>query len=217
MVEENKFTATSGTSIRIKIDHVQLDGVLSLPKGAKGIVVFAHGSGSSRFSPRNSYVAKVIEESGFGTLLSDLLTGQEDRWYENRFNIDLLAQRLASMTLWLMNETETKGMNLGYFGASTGAAAALQASIGLSDIRAIVSRGGRPDLASPYLSRVRAPTLLVVGERDEHVLGLNQEALGQITAEKQLVIVPGASHLFEEAGALEEVARLAAHWFIKHL
>ncbi len=217
MVEENTFTATSGTSIRIRIDEVQLDGMLSLPKGAKGIVIFAHGSGSSRFSPRNNYVAKVIEESGFGTLLFDLLTRQEDQWYENRFNIDLLAQRLASMTLWLMNETETKGMSLGYFGASTGAAAALQASIGLADIHAIVSRGGRPDLASPYLSRVRAPTLLIVGGRDEDVLGLNQEALRLITGEKQLVIVPGASHLFEEAGALEVVARSATQWFIKHL
>lgn len=218
MLEESKFARPPESLVWIPAGSVQLEGVLSIPKGADAVVLFAHGSGSSRFSLRNNYVAQVLRKSGLGTLLFDLLTEQEDRIYENRFDISLLAQRLLAATRWLKTYSEAKGRRIGYFGASTGAAAALQAAAEMSpDIGAIVSRGGRPDLAQPYLPRVHAPTLLIVGQRDEVVIKLNQEAFQSITAEKDLVIVPDASHLFEEPGTLEEVARLAANWFIKHL
>jgi dienelactone hydrolase len=203
--------------VEVKTKSVSLHGVLSLPKGTDAVVVFAHGSGSSRLSPRNVYVARVLQESGLGTLLFDLLTKAEDEAYGNRFDIDLLAERLAGATDWLQNQADTMGMKVGYFGASTGAAAALQASVGRQSIGAIVSRGGRPDLAWDYLEKVRAPTLLIVGGRDSEVLELNRKALERMSSEKKLTVVPGATHLFEESGTLEEVARLATDWFNKFL
>jgi pimeloyl-ACP methyl ester carboxylesterase len=202
--------------VRLNLGRVQLDGILELPPGAKSVVVFAHGSGSSRLSPRNNYVALVLREAGLGTLLFDLLTSEEDRDYENRFNIDLLAERLAAATGWLLGQAADL-VSLGYFGASTGAAAALQASVERPEVRAIVSRGGRPDLAADCLGSIKAPTLLVVGGRDEEVLMLNRQALARIPAEKDLIVVPGATHLFEEPGALEEVTRAAASWFGRFL
>ncbi len=217
-MEGNKLQRNAESRVIIKIGELRLEGILSRPKGVDSVVLFAHGSGSSRFSPRNNYVAQVLQRAGLGTLLFDLLTEQEDRIYENRFNIHLLAQRLLGATQWVKTHSEAKGSRIGYFGASTGAAAALQAAAEIGpDIGAIVSRGGRPDLAEPYLPEVRAPTLLIVGGRDEVVIGLNQHAFQRIASEKDLVIVPGASHLFEEPGMLEEVARLATGWFIKYL
>ncbi len=183
-------------------------------------MLFAHGSGSSRFSPRNTYVAGVLHRSGFGTLLFDLLTRNEDQVYDTRFDIGLLTERLFGATEWLRKQRETKDMAFGYFGASTGAAAALQASVRAPEIRAIVSRGGRPDLAGEYLDRVTAPTLLIVGGRDTEVIELNRQAFDRLNLDekrKQVVIVPGATHLFEEPGALEEVARIAKDWFVKFL
>lgn len=203
------------SEVEIDIDSALHPGVLTLPRGASAtVVVFAHGSGSSRLSPRNRYVARILQESGFGTLLFDLLTGEEDELYENRFEIGLLARRLAQATDWL---TRTgRGLGVAYFGASTGAAAALQASVGRPEIRAVVSRGGRPDLAWDHLARVTAPTLLIVGGRDEEVLELNRLALGRLNAkDKELVVVPGATHLFEEPGTLEKAAKAATDWFLK--
>jgi pimeloyl-ACP methyl ester carboxylesterase len=199
----------------MNIGSVTLDGILELPRGTKSIVVFAHGSGSGRLSPRNNYVAGVLRDAGFGTLLFDLLTGEEDWLYQNRFDIDLLAERLVGATDWLLGRT--KEATIGYFGASTGAAAALQASVEYSEVRAIVSRGGRPDLAWDYLERVKAPTLLIVGGLDYEVLTLNEQALARLTTRKELTIVPGATHLFEEPGTLEEVSKLAAAWFTEFL
>ena len=188
------------------------------PSESRGVVVFTHGSGSGRLSPRNAFVAKALQEAGLGTLLVDLLSEEEDQVYETRFNIGLLAARVVEVTKWLMNKEEIKGKLIGYFGASTGAAAALQAAANLSsDIWAVVSRGGRPDLAAPFLSKVMAPTLLIVGERDPIVIDMNKAAYDQISSEKDLVIVPGATHLFEEAGTLEEVAELARRWFVRYL
>jgi putative phosphoribosyl transferase len=204
--------------VRIPVDAVQLEGTLGIPSRAQGVVLFAHGSGSSRFSPRNNFVAEVLRGAGVGTLLIDLLTEEEDTTYETRFDIGLLTERLVAATRWLMKQPETQTLAIGYFGASTGAAAALQAAAQLGRIiGAVVSRGGRPDLARPILSRVQAPTLLIVGGDDLLVIDLNREASDLITAEKELVIVPGASHLFEEPGTLEEVARLAAQWFKRYL
>jgi dienelactone hydrolase len=181
-------------------------------------VIFAHGSGSSRHSPRNRFVAGRLQEAGIGTLLFDLLTPEEDTIYANRFNIDLLAKRLVASTQWLRKNPEAKGFPLGYFGASTGTAAALQAAAELGNvIRTVVSRGGRPDLAGPALPRVTASVLLLVGDRDYQVVDLNREAYADIRAEKELTLVPRATHLFEEPGALEEVARLAVVWFKRHL
>ncbi len=204
--------------VGIKIDAVTLEGNLGLPEQAKGVVIFAHGSGSSRLSPRNTHVAEVLQQARIGTLLFDLLTIEEDRIYANRFDIDLLAGRLVGATRWLMIQPGLKEVSLGYFGASTGAAAALQAAsfIG-AGIKAVVSRGGRPDLAMPYLEKVLAPTLLIVGELDVQVLQLNRQALVHIAAEKELAVVPGATHLFEERGTLEQVAELAKNWFIRHM
>ena len=204
-------------SVKIPINSVKLQGNLSLTKKAKGIVIFAHGSGSSRFSPRNQFVAQVLQKASLGTLLFDLLTEEEDAIYENRFNINLIAQRLITATKWLKKQSEVKGMKIGYFGASTGAAAALQADAEIGNISAIVSRGGRPDLAEDYLNKVKAPTLLIVGEYDEVVIELNRQAYDKIRAGKKLVIVPKATHLFEEPGALEKVADLAKDWFVKYL
>jgi dienelactone hydrolase len=177
-------------------------------------VLFAHGSGSSRFSPRNNFVARVLRQANIGTLLMDLLTEAEEAVYETRFDIDLLTSRLLQATRWLHEQPNTQHLAIGYFGASTGAAAALKAAAALvTSIGAVVSRGGRPDLAEEALSRVQAPTLLIVGGNDDVVLQLNRHALAQLQGPKQLVVIPGATHLFEEPGALEEVARLATQWF----
>jgi putative phosphoribosyl transferase len=207
--------------VRIKLPSATLDGSLCLPRGSRGIVLFAHGSGSSRLSPRNRYVANVLQGSGIGTLLFDLLTAKEEaideRTGQLRFDISLLAHRLLETADWLPGYLESADLKLGYFGASTGAAAALVAAAQKPDIvRAVVSRGGRPDLAAESLSRVKAPTLLIVGGEDYQVVDMNRDALRQLQAEKALVIVPGATHLFEEPGTLEEVARLAADWFLHH-
>jgi dienelactone hydrolase len=204
--------------VHIPADAVTLEGELILPSGVQGVVVFAHGSGSSRHSPRNVFVARALQSAGLGTLLFDLLTRAEDTDYETRFDIALLTRRLIAATHWLQQQPQTKTLTIGYFGASTGAAAALQAAATLgSAIKAVVSRGGRPDLAGAALAQVSAPTLLIVGGEDHVVINLNRQAYAHLHGEKQLVIVPGATHLFEEPGTLEEVARLASQWFMKHL
>ena len=201
---------------------VALEGNLAIPAGAKGLVVFAHGSGSSRQSPRNRYVAEILQEAGLATLLFDLLTPPEeevDRLTRHlRFDIDLLAERLVGATNWLQAYPDTAALNIGYFGASTGSAAALIAAAELPQaIRAVVSRGGRPDLAKSALPSIAAPTLLIVGGNDRPVLSLNREALLLLTVEKRLEIVPDATHLFEEPGALGQVSRLASQWFDRYL
>ena len=204
--------------VDIQIDRIKLEGELVGSSGVKGIVIFAHGSGSSRHSPRNKFVAEELQKVGIGTLLFDLLTEKEDEIYETRFNIELSTDRLVAATKWLKNQQQAKGFKIGYFGASTGAAAALAAAATLgSEISAVVSRGGRPDLALSILDKVVAATLLIVGEGDELVVGLNEKAYRELKAEKGLEIVPGATHLFEEPGALERVAFLAADWFKKYL
>ena len=208
----------SQQAVRIPADSVTLEGVLDVPQGVQAIVIFAHGSGSSRHSPRNKFVAQVLREAGMGTLLFDLLTREEDTIYENRFDIGLLTDRLKAVTLWLKGQPQTMNLRIGYFGASTGAAAALNSAADLGTvIGAIVSRGGRPDMAEQALEKVQAPTLLIVGEYDDVVIKLNQLAYNLIKAEKELTIIPGATHLFEEPGTLDEVARLAAKWFKQHL
>ncbi len=206
----------------IPIHRAAIEGKLVIPNGAKGIILFAHGSGSGRFSPRNQYVAKVFNEARIGTLLIDLLTKEEEEidaaTGEFRFDIVLLSQRLEKATEWLKKEPATKSYALGYFGASTGAAAALIAAAKFpKDIKAVVSRGGRPDLAMEYLRKVMSPTLFIVGGSDIMVLDLNKKAIEQIHSEKRLEIVQGATHLFEEPGKLEEVAKLSANWFLVHL
>ena len=208
--------------IQIRAGSVLLAGELSVPENATGVVLFAHGSGSSRHSPRNQYVARVIRDSGVGTLLFDLLTREEEEidnyTREFRFDINLLARRLVGATKWLAGETETSHLRPGYFGASTGGGAALVAAAELGgEIGAVVSRGGRPDLAGPALVHVKAPTLLIVGGLDGPVIRMNEKAYGQLRCDKELKIIPGATHLFEEPGKLEEVASLAAKWFLKHL
>ena len=209
-------------AIYIPSDKIRLEGELKLPKGATGVVLFAHGSGSSRHSLRNQYVARVIREAGVGTLLFDLLTKQEEAidayTGELRFDIEFLAKRLVDATNWITTQPATQHLRIGYFGASTGAAAALIAAVELPNIvAAVVSRGGRPDLAAEALPKVKAPTLLIVGGNDDVVVGLNEKALGKISCEKELKIVPGATHLFEEPGTLEQVAHLASAWFKKKL
>jgi putative phosphoribosyl transferase len=193
--------------------------MLEIPDGAVGLVLFAHGSGSSRHSPRNNYVAGVLRASGVGTLLMDLLTPEEDRDYSRRFDIGLLTERLLEAARWVAAQAVTQDLPLGFFGASTGAAAALDAAAALGDrARAVVSRGGRPDLASEQaLLQVRAPTLLLVGGYDDGVIDLNQLAYDQLHCKKEMVIIPGATHLFEEPGTLEAVANRAAGWFAEHL
>jgi dienelactone hydrolase len=208
--------------VRVPAGSVTLDGNLTLPEGSRAVVLFAHGSGSSRHSPRNRYVARVLNEAKLATLLIDLLTLHEEvidaRTTQLRFDIDLLAERLVDATDWLSQFPDTKHLRIGYFGASTGAAAALAAAAVRPDaVQAIVSRGGRPDLAGAALVQVRAPTLLIVGGEDVQVIELNRAALVQLRCEKKLVIVKGATHLFEEPGALDEVARLARDWFHRHL
>ena len=195
-----------------------LGGELHLPEGAGAVVLFAHGSGSSRFSPRNRFVARELQKLGLGTLLMDLLREDEARSRQNVFDIELLASRLLETRAWLESATERRTLRIGYFGASTGAAAALVAAATEPEkVRAVVSRGGRPDLASPWLPRVRTPTLLIVGERDSPVLEWNEEALGLLRSEKKLIVVPGATHLFEEPGALEAAAAHAGRWFERWL
>jgi dienelactone hydrolase len=208
--------------VTVRALNVQLQGDLRIPSAAEGIVVFAHGSGSGRQSPRNRFVADVLVNAGLATLLIDLLTQEEEvidlQTAELRFDIGLLAERLGGVTDWLAGEPSAAGLSIGYFGASTGAAAALIAAADRPRIvRAIVSRGGRPDLAQPVLPRVRQPTLLIVGGEDDLVITLNRQALQALAGTKRLVIVPGATHLFEEPGALEQVAALASEWFLRYL
>ncbi|MBI2909583.1 MAG: dienelactone hydrolase family protein [Chloroflexi bacterium] len=208
--------------VPVQAGEVALEGNLVIPEGARGIVVFAHGSGSGRLSPRNRYVAGVLRDAGLATLLFDLLTRAEEaidmQTAHLRFDIKLLAWRLAGATDWLRTNRETRDLAIGYFGASTGAAAALVAAAERPEVvKAVVSRGGRPDLADPALPQVRAPTLLIVGGRDYPVITMNNNALAKLKVEKQLAIVPGATHLFEEPGALEKVAQLAAEWFVRFL
>jgi putative phosphoribosyl transferase len=196
----------------------RLNGILKVPAGAEGVVAFAHGSGSGRFSPRNQFVARVLEEAGLATLLLDLLEVGEAEDREKVFDIELLAERLQSAADWLSQEVQTRGLRLGYFGASTGAGAALVAAArNPTAVGAVVSRGGRPDLAHGYLRFAQAPTLLIVGGNDDVVIELNEQALRLLSCPKELVIVPGATHLFEEPGTLEEVARLAKEWFVRYL
>jgi putative phosphoribosyl transferase len=210
------------TTVKIKVGNVQLDGNLNVPHNAGGIVLFAHGSGSGRFSPRNQYVAKEFVNARIGTLLFDLLTSEEEEQdeftAEYRFNIPLLAERLVGATQWLKKDSKFSQLPLGYFGASTGAAAALIAAAKLpGDVAVVVSRGGRPDLAGDWLSKVRAPTLLLVGGLDTEVIELNRMAQSQMTNLNKLEIVPGATHLFEEPCKLEAVAKLSIDWFIRYL
>jgi pimeloyl-ACP methyl ester carboxylesterase len=208
--------------VQIRAGSVLLNGELKVPEDATGIVLFAHGSGSSRHSPRNQYVAGVIREAGVGTLLFDLLTREEEAidnyTREFRFDINLLARRLVAATKWLTGQTETSHLCPGYFGSSTGGGAALVAAAELGvKVGAVVSRGGRPDLAGAALRRVKAPTLLIVGGLDGPVIQMNEDAYAELRCVKELKIIPGATHLFEEPGKLEEVASLAAKWFLKHL
>jgi dienelactone hydrolase len=204
--------------VHIPVNGITLEGALLIPAEASGIVLFAHGSGSSRHSPRNNFVAQMLQGAKLGTLLLDLLTREEDANYESRFDIDLLTWRLERATQWVMEQPQTKFPDIGYFGASTGAAAVLQAAATFGEsIGAVVSRGGRPDLAMAALGNVEAPTLLIVGGFDHEVLELNRRAYQKLKAEKHLEIVRGATHLFEEPGALHEVAHLAGQWFKRHL
>lgn len=208
--------------LAIETTQAKLEGRLVIPQDAQGLVLFAHGSGSGRMSPRNQHVARLLEDQGLATLLVDLLTAEEEALdnltRQFRFNIGMLTQRLVDIVDWIAQQSSTRALRIGCFGASTGAAAALAAAAerpGL--VHAVVSRGGRPDMAGPFLPLVRAPTLLIVGGKDELVIELNREALEKLTSEKKLVIVPDATHLFEEPGTLDEVARLAADWFADHL
>ncbi len=202
----------------VTVGPAQLQGILTLPQNPRGLVIFAHGSGSSRLSPRNAYAAKYLQNHGFATLLFDLLTEGESADRRNVFDIPLLADRITQAVDWTRTQPNLASLSIGLFGASTGAAAALQAAAMRPDqVAAVVSRGGRPDLAGKRLAEVRAPTLLIVGGDDSQVLALNREALRQLRCEKRLDVVPGATHLFEEAGALEVVAQRAAGWFTTHL
>jgi dienelactone hydrolase len=222
MMHEQVGRNAPAESVSVPVGDVLLEGDLSVPPGARGAVLFAHGSGSSRHSPRNRYVAGVLQGAGLATLLLDLLTPEEEavdlRTGQLRFDVGLLAGRLVGATDWLTRNARTRDLALGYFGASTGAGAALVAAAERPEaVGAVVSRGGRPDLAGPALARIRAPTLLIVGGRDRPVIELNRAAFEQLRGEKRLVIVPGATHLFEEPGALEEVAALAREWFVRYL
>jgi putative phosphoribosyl transferase len=210
------------TEVQIPAGSAILLGNLSIPENAMGLVLFAHGSGSSRHSPRNQFVARTLNHAGLGTLLFDLLTPEEEALdvyiREHRFNIDLLAERLVHATRWPRHQEKTQGLRIGYFGSSTGGAAALVAAAELrQDVGAVVSRGGRPDLAGDALPKVQAPTLLIVGGNDDIVIELNAMARDRLRCEVKLEIIPGATHLFEEPGALEQVAKLASDWFSLHL
>jgi putative phosphoribosyl transferase len=205
------------TEVEIPSGTYRLKGTLSRPAGSNAVVVFAHGSGSGRFSTRNHFVAGSLQAAGIGTLLIDLLEEDEEDDREKVFDIELLAGRLQSAVDWLRGQKDTQGCRLGYFGASTGAAAAMLAAARRPrDVAAIVSRGGRPDMAADNLPRVKAPTLLIVGGNDDVVITLNEEALALLRCPKQMIVIPGATHLFPEPGALEEVASLASDWFARH-
>lgn len=204
------------SAVRIPAGPVVLDGLLGVPSGAQGLVLFVHGSGSSRLSPRNAHVARALRAAGMGTLLFDLLAADEGEDRSLVFDVELLADRLRRVTAWARALPATRGLPIGYFGASTGAAAALLAAADDAEIAAVVSRGGRPDLARRALPRVQAPTLLIVGGADRAVLALNEEAAGLLRCPHRLAVVPGASHLFEEPGALDEVVRLATEWFARY-
>lgn len=211
-------TAVHEHQVTIAKGPLALEGILGLPAGSIGVVVFAHGSGSGRFSPRNNFVARHLQQNGLATLLLDLLTPGEADDRRKVFDIDLLADRLLLAKAWLHAERRTTNFSVGYFGASTGAGAALEAAAREPEkVRAVVSRGGRPDLAEPYLNRVTAPTLLIVGGDDVPVIEMNQAAYELLTCEKKLIIVPGATHLFEEPGTLEQVAEQAGRWFMRYL
>ena len=212
-------TSKVSTLESIPAGSVNVEGMLELPANAQSIVLFAHGSGSSRHSKRNTYVARVLQQNGIGTLLMDLLTPEEDADYPKRFDIPLLTHRLLAATQWIKTEQRTKHLPIGYFGASTGAAAALQAAALYSgEIGAVVSRGGRPDMAGiSALEQVQSPTLLIVGGWDEEVIALNRDAYEYLRCTKELIIIPGATHLFMEPGTLEEAARQAAAWFSRYL
>lgn len=214
-------SAVMRTDVVVELEDARLDGLLSVPVAARGVVLFAHGSGSGRASPRNALVAHALEDAGLATLLIDLLTVDEQREDARtgllRFDIDLLGARVLGTSQWLRSRPVSSALALGYFGASTGAAAALHAASELHDVFAVVSRGGRPDLARDSLKGVRAPSLLIVGGDDVPIIPLNHEACQMLGSIAQLVVIPGATHLFEEPGAMEEVARLASDWFVGHL
>lgn len=214
--EGGSLFVTTDEEVSLPIGGVRLAGHLTIPEGVGGVVVFAHGSGSSRHSPRNRHVADLLNEGRLGTLLFDLLTPTEEQDRANVFDIPMLGERLAEVSQWVRSEVGPSS-KVGYFGASTGAGAALWAAGQQSNIAAVVSRGGRPDLAADRLPLVKAPTLLIVGSRDSTVETLNREAQSRLRAESRLEIVPGATHLFEEPGALDEVARLAREWFVEHM
>jgi predicted alpha/beta-hydrolase family hydrolase len=203
--------------VSIPAGKISLRGELVIPAGAKSIVIFSHGSGSSRFSMRNKQVAKGLHLKNIGTLLFDLLTEAEDIYYRNRFDINLLTDRLVTATRWLEVLPNAKDCVIGYFGASTGAASALKAAANMHEIGAVVSRGGRPDLAREDLSKVKSPTLLIVGSLDPEVIQLNKDAFAQLKCEKKLTVIEGATHLFEESGKMEIVSVLAANWFENYL
>lgn len=218
----DKLILNDEQNIKIPSGEIFLDGILYIPNNTLGLILFVHGSGSSRFSARNQYVAKILNEAGLATLLFDLLTPEEDivdnQTRQLRFDIQLLASRLLNVTKWSREQASLKSLNVGYFGASTGGGAALvTAASEPNTIQAVVSRGGRPDLAGDALEFVSAPTLLIVGEEDKMVVQLNYAALEKLNCIKEIAIVPGATHLFEEPGALKEVARLAKNWFVNHL
>jgi len=211
-----------GNLIHVSVDSTTVEGNLSVPEGAEGIVLFAHGTGSSRHSPRNNFVAEKLRDGGLATLLIDLLTSEEKeidrRTRRIRFDIDRLAERVVGAMEWLAGQSETEDLGIGLFGSSTGAAAALIAATKRPSLAsAVVSRGGRVDMAEPILDEVTAPTLFIVGGKDRQVLDLNRQALAKLETEKQLEVIPGAGHLFEEPGALDAVARLAREWFQRHL
>lgn len=210
--KDKKFTVT------IPVNELSVEGILRIPHNPRGIVLFAHGSGSGRHSPRNNFVAEILRKARVATLLFDLLTEEEDLIYENRFNIELLTERLIVATNWVKKQPHLGGLKIGYFGASTGAASALKAAARLgSDIKAVVSRGGRPDLAMAEIVKVKSPTLLIIGENDPEVIKLNEQAYDALNTIKKLEIIPGATHLFEEPGTLEKAAELASDWFEKYL
>lgn len=204
--------------VNIGAGDAGLEGQLTIPQDARGLVIFSHGSGSSRHSPRNRMVAEFLQENSFATLLFDLLTAEEDQDYQSRFDIDLLSLRLMETTLWLEKLPQTRELDFGYFGASTGAASALNAAAQLPQlVKSVVSRGGRPDLSMDHLAKVKAPTLFIVGGQDFEVIRLNQEAYAQLNCIKELEIVEGATHLFEEPGKMQEVCELADSWFKNYL
>jgi dienelactone hydrolase len=223
MTESHAEERSEDHAVTVSVDEVELEGSLGVPEGAGGVVLFAHGSGSGRHSPRNRYVAQVLRDAGLATLLIDLLTPYEEEvdlrtGHHLRFDIGLLAERIAGATDWLVQKPDTQDLRIGYFGASTGAGAALvAAAYRPAEVGAVVSRGGRPDLAGDALPLVEAPTLLIVGGNDAPVIVMNEEAMERMRAEKRLEIVPGATHLFEEPGTLEVVAHRAAGWFVRYL